>query len=802
MADKTVIVEIQYDTEAAIKSLNELTASVEGEKVAQAKLKAELEAGTLSQKEYSIEVEKSKQKAAAANTERKTTLQLITAEKGSINELKANIKLLTSERDKLNRNTVEGRKAASEYTAKINEMKASLKDAQSETKKTGGAFATLGENIKTIPGPIGGVINGFVGMTKAAIAFIATPIGAILAGIGLALKALISYFKGSEEGQNRLNKIMSIFNTIMGNLGDLVQKVGKWIYEAVSKPKETIIALGELIKENLINRFKAFGEIGKAIAKIFSGEFKQGFKDLADGAIQMTTGVANGIDKIKQAAIDARNAVKSLVEENKKELDIAKNLADRQAALDLLQRQFLVERAKLEKESAELRQQAADKANLTDRERLALLQQAVEKENKILDTNLKIAQEKAAIKKIQNDLSNSTKEDLNEQAQLEADIFNVQKENAMKKKELTAQIAELQNKISKENIDREEFEQMQLLEIRGEAIVKLSELKQQEFDEMARITLENNDVSLENEQEYQERLRAIREQALQQSYSDLQGIIAATQNMADMRVTILSDAFAKISTINFKEKEAAKATYTAIGQAAMQLTNSIVGNYENEFAELSAQKAAELALVGDNVAAKADLDRLYAQKENALKKKQFEENKKKAIIDGAIATALAVLNGLTTQPFFPLGIAMAAFAAVLGGIQIASIAKQNYTPSATFAKGGIIGGKSHADGGTQFWGSDGSRFEAEKGEAMFVMKKDATAEIAALSAINESHGGRSFFERSPAGHFADGGEVTKQASDIRKTINDEIDRRPIYVRVGDIQTGMTDVENSKSVGVV
>lgn len=841
MADKTVIVEIQYDTEAAIKSLNELTASVEGEKVAQAKLKAELESGTLSQKEYSIEVEKSKQKAAAANAERKTTLQLISSEKGSINELKANIKLLTAERDKLNQNTVAGRKAASEYTAKINTMKASLKEAQTETKKTGGAFAKLGDNLKGIPGPIGGMINGFMGMTKAAMAFIATPLGAVIAAIVVAVTALVNIFKKFDPVIDAIEQGLAALGAVFTNLKETVIAV----ITGQKSLKEAITGVGASMKEaakEAINLKKAEQELDDMTLKNIasSAKYKRQIDELLLQSKDRTKSEKERsklIDealKIEEQAYAERKAIADREYEIALgKIEIGRNLTDEQkkalreqgvaAAIALKDT-----KAVTDEEVKAFAEAIANRENILD-ESISIREKAINRQNAIEEKAAEAAQKRAE-KERENrkNIEAALQELRKETAEM---VDQVSRDQLETETDITNQLIELHQK----EVDDFEAGENAMMQKRGEAIAKLAELKQQElidgaktFEARMEAQKEQADVELqwqlentaltneekelaeyehkirlqEIEAEYQANIKQQRETALQEAYDSLNGIIEATKGMADMRVTILSDAFSKIATINFKEEGAAKKTYTAIGQAATQLTSAIVKNYDNEYAELATQKAAELALVGDNKEAQDVINKQYAEKENQLKKKQFEDNKKKAIIDGAIATALAVLNGLTTQPFFPLGIAMAALAAVLGGIQIASIAKQNYTPSATFAKGGIIGGKSHADGGTQFWGSDGSRFEAEKGEAMFVMKKDATAEIAALSAINESHGGRSFFERSHAGHFAEGGEVTKQASDIRKTINDEIDRRPIVVRVSDIQTGMTDVENSKSVGVV
>ena len=835
MADKTVIVKIEYDTEAAIKSINELTSTVEGQKVAQAKLKYELEAGTISQKEYSIALEKSKQITSAANTERKTTLQLISAEKGSVNELKANIKLLTAERDKLNQSTSDGRKAAGEYNTKINEMKAALKGAQSETGKTQGAFAAFGNSLKAIPGPIGGVISGIMGITRAGLAFIATPIGAVIAAIGLALGALMKYFKGSEEGQNRLNKVTNIAKGIWEAFMNIIEKVGKIIFDAVSKPKETIISLGNLIKENLINRFKAFGEIGKAIVKIFKGDFKEGFKQLAEGGIQAVTGVTNAFDKLANVANKVRDGLKGIIEDTKKNIEMSNRLSDVQAAINKRERALIVERQKTRVAVDELLLKSKQDDIFTEEQRLEMLKEASKQIDTLATKEEGLAAMRLEAARLNLKIAGDDKEALNAVAQAEADLISAKAEGLEARRKIEGQISDLNVKATKETETRTEKEieidtsaSDEILRRRGEAIMKLAELKQRELEENAEGLQAERDAQIsaadaekerkleeqgilqeeielaefehkarlaEINQAYEEQIRAQHAETLADAQASMQAIIDAAQGMADSRVTIMSTAFSKIATINWKEVKTAQDAFLAIGSAAKGLTDLLVKNYDEDFANLAAQKESELALVGDNKEAQDQINKSFAKKENELKKKQFEDDKKKALIDAAIATALSVVKMLSAG--FPIGIVMAALAAVLGGIQIAAIAKQQYTPS--FAKGGIIGGKSHAEGGTKFWGQDGSMFEAEKGEAMFVMKKDATAEIAALSMINESHGGRSWTGK-PSSHLQEGGEAT--GGDVTKMVDDAIARTPIFVRVGDIQTGMTDVEKSKGVGVI
>jgi len=110
------------------------------------------------------------------------------------------------------------------------------------------------------------------------------------------------------------------------------------------------------------------------------------------------------------------------------------------------------------------------------------------------------------------------------------------------------------------------------------------------------------------------------------------------------------------------------------------------------------------------------------------------------IVPGAGAAAAAILNGIAT------GQAIANTALIAG--QTVGALKQ-------FADGGIIGGRPHSQGGTTFTGSDGSQFEAERGEFLAVVNRRDAATAEAYSQINSKHGNS---------YFADGGIVMPEAS--------------------------------------
>jgi hypothetical protein len=151
---------------------------------------------------------------------------------------------------------------------------------------------------------------------------------------------------------------------------------------------------------------------------------------------------------------------------------------------------------------------------------------------------------------------------------------------------------------------------------------------------------------------------------------------------------------------------------------------------EEELAALSAQQEEELRLAGDNEQKKDLIRQKYALKEKEIKRKQAEADKRKAIFDAIVGTAVAVIGAL---PNFVL----AAIVGALGAAQIALIAAQ---PIPKFAKGGavpssdiqgMISGKPHAAGGVLIE-AEGNEFITRRSQAM---KGD---NLGLLEAINMS----------------------------------------------------------------
>ena len=153
----------------------------------------------------------------------------------SINALRAQNKQLTQERNAVDTSTDAGKAKLKELNAQLDQNNKTIKEnVDSLTKQKIGIGNYSGALDKLVPG-LGATVNGIQGMTKSSLAFIATPIGAVVGALGVALGALTAYFKGSEEGQNRLNKIMQIGGVVMEKFTDLVELAGKFLFENLGK---------------------------------------------------------------------------------------------------------------------------------------------------------------------------------------------------------------------------------------------------------------------------------------------------------------------------------------------------------------------------------------------------------------------------------------------------------------------------------------------------------------------------------------------------------------------------------------
>ena len=170
-----------------------------------------------------------------------------------------------------------------------------------------------------LPGPIGAAASGIKTLTKASLAFIATPVGVALAAIVAALAVLSSWFTRTEEGQNALNVASAYFKQTLDSILDVVDDVGEWLFNAFTKPKEALQDLSDFLEDQVMVRLKALGKMGEAVVKIFSKNYKQGFADLGNAWLEQITGIE-----------DAGKKALKFVDENNEKAQKRAALAERE----------------------------------------------------------------------------------------------------------------------------------------------------------------------------------------------------------------------------------------------------------------------------------------------------------------------------------------------------------------------------------------------------------------------------------------------------------------------------------------
>ena len=234
-----------------------------------------------------------------------------------------------------------------------------------------------------------------------------------------------------------------------------------------------------------------------------------------------------------------------------------------------------------------------------------------------------------------------------------------------------------------------------------------------------------------------------------------------------------------------KEQEKAQKTAEITLQSATQLTDALSSITQNRIAnellaeqnkndenqkQLQAKLDAGLITEADFKVKKSELDATFKAQESKLKREAFEKEKQANLIKATMNTALSITSAL---PNIPLSI----LAGVLGAVQIGLIASQ---PTPKFAKGGLFGGNSHANGGTKGVFSDGTQIEVEKDESFFILNKRATPLISQLSNINMATGGVPLMANGGAIKFQNGGAV---ASSLSNNLDNQLNAQNQLLRM-------------------
>jgi len=391
MADENIILSVTFDSGEAAKKIDELTKEIDSLKNTQKELDKAFVDGAKTTEEYN---KQSKENSKQIKTNEQAIKSLTTAtqaEAGSISALTARNKELLKERNSITTSTQEGRDKIAALNKQIDEnnelIKANVSGLEKQRLNIGNyksALEGIGGSLKSVVPGLGGMTNGLSGITAGAKAFTATPFGATLQIIAGLLSVLIESFKGSEEGQRNLNKITQVTSALFGALGDIVREIGGFLIDAFKNPKQTMMDLVDFLKNNIINRFKAFGVIIEGIKNL-------DFKQVSNGVLQFGSGVENVIGKIEamgQKVVDVAN----------KALEQGQKVAELQAMIEDMEDEAKLKRAKNDLEVSKLREKAIKEEGETRRK---TIEQAIAIERQSANESVKLAQKRVELAQLE-----------------------------------------------------------------------------------------------------------------------------------------------------------------------------------------------------------------------------------------------------------------------------------------------------------------------------------------------------------------------------------------------------------------
>lgn len=823
--EKVTLLDLSFDTSSALDGLDALIAKsvelAETKSQLMAALKDEkkqldeagklYKAGTIGQDEY----KKAVGDAAKAQIELKKQLLDVSSSISDNNrEIKTNMTLLNSQEDSV----YALRAQLAKNTKELNAMSAATRNNTEEGQKLVTETKEISDRLKDMEKAVGDNRRNVGNYAESIQEAMSSTQG--LSGATAAMATSLS------GGVNTLK----VFNaTLKANP----------ILAVVSVILVLISTVEKLMKRN--------SEMAANLKAAFA-PFEVIFSRTLDGITNMLSGVAKAFEWVSEKVVNLLSSIGLITEETTKAANAAKALTKQELAIYEAETNNLVTLSAMRRELEAQRTIVGDQLK-TAEERNAAAQKAIAISKQMEKAEIDVLQQKYNQIKAQNELGYTSKEDRRAEMQALADLQARQADYISQRKELENQASG----IVKAQIAANAAAYKAAESAKAQAAVKAAQdaenqkralqaetIKQMETAltalnlSMQAKELENDTIGtkLENEKAYVEeslKLEKYRlEQGLitQQEYANKEAEFNLGIQQLEMQRKEEQDAL-------MREREAMDAANLHELKMA-EITNE----YDLRQAQLDAQYAQEIAAAEKIGADTALIQSRYekAKEENtrarvnaeltmtaglagqmsALLGEQSAIGKAFGVVQATINTYLGATKALATGGI--LGIAQAAVVIAFGMKQVATIAKQKdpdtkiNTSVKKYAKGGMIYGRSHAQGGVTFRGDNGQVFEAEGGENVYIMKKTASAEINALSALNEAHGGNSF-GTSGLYKFADGGmvsglyeanRVVKQAESMKlssESINqlagvviDAVMSMPSpVVSVQDINSGQNDV---------
>lgn len=396
---------------------------------------------------------------------------------------KAAVAMMTKEYDQLNnklklmdRSMGNHQRNVGNYTASIRQAASAIAVFQGPLGPLAGRLNSLATTLDRVKAAQLGAAAG----TKTLAASVMTFMG--MTGLGLLvvmLASVMKFLRGTERGQmalrvstagftavlstftdqiirfgefvfklfeNPKESLQTLYNGVRSFISNLVQSTGIFekvrnvIIDTFENPQEAVKRLNKIIYDNLlkrldglVNAYKAAGTVIQGVFELDTEKIKTGSREFADAFIKATTGVDNGIEKIKKTSIslgkgivdaltpaldwfsETYKAAKSNMEVQMEEEKILNQII-------LRQRELGVERAKQNAELQKARRFARE--NRFEMEKgIEVLDAVILAERALAAEELATFKQQLDIQRARTDRFESTIEEKNKLAEMEAQYY-------------------------------------------------------------------------------------------------------------------------------------------------------------------------------------------------------------------------------------------------------------------------------------------------------------------------------------------------------------------------------------------
>ena len=612
------------------------------------------------------------------------------------NDAIANTNDLIKARRQIDATTTEGAKAIAEINAKIDENNRLMNSSNSQLEQQkvnignyGDEFKNAASNLNPLNGglegfiqrsgeaggagnlvanSLGGMAQGFLGVAKAGLAFIATPVGAFVLALVVIFGAITNAMNRSEEATAKITKVFALFSGVINALLKAIVPLGEYFINYYVKTLEKVAEVTDKAFQAISSglKFLGFNDAAKSVDN-FTGSVKDSIKvsqDLATAELQLEKSQRKArltqlqyqkeAEKFRQIRDDENRSIAERIKANDDlgatlKRQLKDELAIAQTALKVVNLRIKAEgstKATLDAQAEALTQIADIQERITGQEseqlanRVSLQKEAAEKVKKIQDEqkaradkafqdSLKNAQNEIEILKLKAAASNLTTAQQLANAQKVFDLETALAKKSTSGSDQTKALLEARQNLSSsvleitaKQIDKEIEQQNRIVATQKATTAEIYDAQTQSAEDLAKAQILRLDKNKLGEKAYADeviRINAAKNETLTTIQANFDEAETANRLVAEANRKALDDVAFQIKLQDIQDRDA---TEQEVKRALLQ------ANYDNDLLLLQEQLEKEKSVYGLSKEQLIFLDDKYSKDKSLIKKRYDAETKK------------------------------------------------------------------------------------------------------------------------------------------------------------------------------